>query len=160
MWNLIWKGKFPDKIILNDTEIVRTDFPKNVSSIPTQLNMEDAAEKELMDFQEAIIKVIDAIIDEWIEDYLKVKWDKLENEEETDIEKRNLLQETTEIWDEMFIKSQAIEDAIDYVWNDEQVSIEFKPEYILWAIEWLLNTYRNRVFKKLIRNEKRFRNNH
>ncbi|MDD3144626.1 MAG: hypothetical protein PHV23_00785 [Candidatus Gracilibacteria bacterium] len=160
MGNLIGKGKFPDKIILNDTEIVRTDFPKNVSSIPTQLNMEDAAEKELMDFQEAIIKVIDAIIDEGIEDYLKVKGDKLENEEETDIEKRNLLQETTEIWDEMFIKSQAIEDAIDYVGNDEQVSIEFKPEYILGAIEGLLNTYRNRVFKKLIRNEKRFRNNH
>lgn len=159
MWKLIWVGRFPEKVIVNDTEIVSSDLPENVVAIPTQLNMEDAAEKELMDFQEAIIRVIDAIIDEWIDDYLKIKGEKLESEEEIDIEKRNLLHETTAIWDEMFIKAQWIEDAIDFVWNDEQVWIDFKPEYILWAIEWLLNTYRDRVFKKLIRNEKRFRNN-
>lgn len=159
MWKIIWVGRFPEKVIVNDKEIVKSDLPENVVAIPTQLNMEDAAEKELMDFQEAIIRVIDAIIDEWIDDYLKIKGTKLESEEEIDIEKRNLLHETTAIWDEMFIKAQWIEDAIDFVWNDEQVWIDFKPEYILWAIEWLLNTYRNRVFEKLVRNEKRFRNN-
>ena len=159
MWKLIWVGRFPEKVIINDSELLHSDFPENVVAIPTQLNMEDAAEKELMDFQEAIIRVIDAIIDEWIDDYLKIKGEKLESDEEIDIEKRNLLHETTAIWDEMFIKAQWIEDAIDFVWNDEQVWIDFKPEYILWAIEWLLNTYRNRVFEKLIRNEKRFRNN-
>lgn len=159
MWKLIWVGRFPEKIIVNDTEIVSSDLPENVVAIPTQLNMEDAAEKELMDFQEAIIRVIDAIIDEWIDDYLKIKGIELESEEEIDIEKRNLLHETTAIWDEMFIKAQWIEDAIDFVWNDEQVWVDFKPEYILWAIEWLLNIYRNRVFKKLIRNEKKLKNN-
>lgn len=159
MWKIIWVGRFPEKVIVNDTEIVSSDLPENVVAIPTQLNMEDAAEKELMDFQESIIRVIDAIIDEWIDDYLKIKGTKLESEEEIDIEKRNLLHETTAIWDEMFIKAQWIEEAIDLVWNDDDVWVEFTEQYILWAIEWLLNTYRDRVFKKLIRNEKRFRNN-
>lgn len=159
MWKIIWIGRFPERVILNDPEILQSDLPENVVAIPTQLNMEDAAEKEMMDFQEAIIQVIDAIIDEWIDDYLKIKGEKLASEEEIDIEKRNLLKETTNIWDEMFLKAQWIEDAIDFVWNDEQVWIDFKPEYILWAIEWLLNTYRKRVLEKLIRNEKRFKNN-
>jgi len=159
MSNVIWKGRFPDKIIINDPEIVSSDFGENVVSIPTQLNMEDEAEKKLIDFQEAIIRIIDAIIDEWIDDYLKIRGEKLESGEEINIEKRNYLKETTSIWDEMYIRAQWIDNAIDFVWNDDQVWVEFKPEYILWAIEWLLNTYRNKVFKQLIRNEKRFRTN-
>lgn len=159
MWNIIWKWRFPDKVIRNDKKIVSTDFSENVVCIPTQLNMENTAKNELMDFKDAIIRVIDAIIDEWIDDYLTFKWEKIESEEEVDIEKRNLLKETTEIWDEMLIKALAIEDTVDFIWSDYQVWIDFKPEYILWAIEWLLNTYRNRVFEKLIRNEKKLKNN-
>ncbi|MDD2907295.1 MAG: hypothetical protein PHH98_01510 [Candidatus Gracilibacteria bacterium] len=159
MGNIIGKGRFPDKVIRNDKKIVSTDFSENVVCIPTQLNMENTAKNELMDFKDAIIRVIDAIIDEGIDDYLTFKGEKIESEEEVDIEKRNLLKETTEIWDEMLIKALAIEDTVDFIGSDYQVGIDFKPEYILGAIEGLLNTYRNRVFEKLIRNEKKLKNN-
>ena len=152
-------GKFPDKIIINDPEIASNDFGEKIVKIPTRFNKEREIESKINELQESIIKIIDRIIEEWIEDFLTETWEKIDDDIELDLRKRELLKHTRKIWDEMYIKSQWIEEAIDFVWNDEKVSIDIKPEYLLWAIEWLLNNYRNKVFKQLIKNEKRLKNN-
>lgn len=152
MWNLIWEGRFPSKTIINTTEIVEDDLPENVIPIGTPLSISDNIEREVMEYESEIIKLIDDIIDWWINDYIVHKKEENSDTYELEIRKRNLLRETTHIWKEMYIKAQWIEDAINFVWNDIQVWFDLKPEYILWAIEWLLNTYRNRVFEKLVSN--------
>lgn len=159
MTNIIWIGRFPEKVIENTREASDEELKWKVIKIPTRFNKEREIEWKINEFQELIIEIIDRIIDDWIDDFLMYSREKIDDIVELDLRKRELLKHTTKIWDQMFLKSQWIEEAIDLVWNDEEVWVEFKPEYVLWTVEWLLNNYRDRVFKELIRNENKFKNN-
>lgn len=149
MGDVIWINRFRDKPVDNPyAEILdQTQYWNNVVCIPTQLNLEQAAISEIELVEQRVIEIIDNIINLWIEDYKNYLEEKGKNSWN-----RNLLDETTQIWDEMIIKAQAIEEALDFV-KENDWDIEIEDWYLFWAIEWVLANYRERVFDKLVENE-------
>ncbi len=155
MGDIIWVGRFKDKRVVNpNVEILdQSQYWKNVVCLPTQLNLEQTAIKEIQEQEEKVIAAIDYIIDLWIKDYTNYSKEKWINHSE-----RNLLEETTKIWEEMLLKAETIEETIDFIIEND-LDMEVEDWYVLDAIENILIDYRDRVFEKLVRNEKRFKNN-
>jgi len=52
----------------------------------------------------------------------------------------------------MYIKTQAIEETLDFI-ADNDWDVEIYDWFLFWAIEWVLENYRDRVFDALIENE-------
>ena len=87
------------------------------------------------EMQNTIVRIIDEIIDSWIQEYKKTNnhiW--------------NFQSDTTDIWQEMYLKAQAIEDTFDYISNDDETDIWwFSDTYIYDSIAFLLYDYREKV---------------
>ncbi len=149
MWELIWVWKFQTKPVINTHSWILDikNCGDNIVSIDTQLNLEQRALSENEEEEEKIIWIIDNIINLWIWDYeehIKENW--------RNSWKRNLLNETLPLWDEMYIKTQAIEETLDFI-ADNDWDVEIYDWFLFWAIEWVLENYRDRVFDALIENE-------
>lgn len=158
MWDIIWKGRFPKKVVINHRESTEEDLNRNVTALPTKLYLEHKVQNEIRLFEKAVIEIIDRLIDESIEDYLKYK--KVNKDDEFyELDKSELTRKTTSIWESMFTEARTIEETINHIWNDDDVWVEFTEHYILWVIEWLLNTYRWKIFWELVKNEKKIKNN-
>lgn len=159
MWELIWMDRFSKKIINNDPEITKSDYPDKVRILKTSLNISDITQREIRDFEDSVIEIIDEIIDEWLDNYLKLKWKRTWDDIYIDLDKWNLRRQTTHVWDEMFMKAKTIEETIKLMWDDDDIWIDFDAEYILSSIEIQLNNYRNRIFWEIMKIEKKLKNN-
>lgn len=70
MWDVVWRWKFIDHGKISYSDITSEELPENVSLIPTELNMQDAYDTEVVQFQDKIWDIIEDIIKNWIIDYL------------------------------------------------------------------------------------------
>lgn len=149
----IIRWKFRDEAVDNPyAEVLdQCQYWDNVLCLPTQLNMEQSTIREIEEQEARVIEIIDRIIELGIEDYTNYLAEKWKNHWE-----RNLTEETTRIWDEMFTKAQTVEETLDFV-KDNDWDVEIEEWYLFWAIEAILEDYRIRVFEKLVRNENRFK---
>lgn len=149
----IIRWKFRDEAVDNPyAEVLdQCQYWDNVVCLPTQLNMEQSTIREIEEQEARVIEIIDRIIELGIEDYTNYLAEKWKNHWE-----RNLTEETTRIWDEMFTKAQTVEETLDFV-KDNDWDVEIEEWYLFWAIEAILEDYRIRVFEKLVRNENRFK---
>ncbi len=146
MWDVIWRWKFP-----SEEDISKRSKKENTKNNNSSLiNIDDFIERkssdinieqDIQDFWEEIIRIIDNIIDKWIDRYKsRVNSNKPYTEE------------TIKIWEEMYYKSRWIEDWFDYINSDPDWDIEIHWDYILEAIENILSPYSSVVYEYLLKN--------
>lgn len=120
-----------------------TEIPNNVSQIPTNLNLTDSIEKEVDEFHNQINIIIEAIIQNWIIDYLDVS---NQPNNHDNLSKYN--KDTDLIFTEMKKKANTIDDTIDYMENT--LDDFFAWEFVLRTIADLLSIYRDEVCDVLL----------
>jgi len=78
------------------------------------LYLERKVQNEIRLFEKAVIEIIDRLIDESIEDYLKHK--KVNKDDEFyELDKSELTRKTTPIWESMFREARTIEETINHI---------------------------------------------
>ncbi len=151
MTNVIWIWRFPSKKEVENrkkrfSQLIKDEtIDQKITEIRKYKDWEIAV--EIQDFWEEIIKIIDNIIDTWIDRYKWVTW-----------EENPFTEETIKIWEEMYQRARWIEDMADYINDDEDWSFEIESSYILESINNILSPYSSVVFEYLM--NKKEKNNH
>lgn len=148
---VIWIWRFPSVKEVNKR---KRRFSQLIKDESIEEKVEDIREYkdwklavEIQDFWEEIIKIIDDIIDNWIDRYKWTTWNKGE-----------FTQETIKLWGEMYQRARWIEDMADYINDDEDWNLEIEAWYILESIRNILSPYSSIVFETLMNDKEK--NNH
>ncbi len=152
MWNVIWQGRFSAQEKIINPELSECSHLDDKNIIAFQQEDELAIILELDEFEMKVILIIDTIVDEWISDYLHSKNQKVSELLENN---RSFVDEVAQIWEEMYTKSQAICDTLEFIEEEEDLWLEFTEEFVFWAIESQLDIYKHEVFSLLCENDKK-----
>lgn len=144
MTNVIEFWNFVEYKKRNHETSLGLELPKNVTQIPTFMNISDSLEKEIDEFQNQIIIVIKTIIDNWVVDYLDTT-----HQSNTQKNIKKLNKDTNKLFDLMNKHAIIIDYTIDYLENALDVYFEWK--FILNAIWDILSVYRDEVFEILMK---------
>lgn len=143
MWDVIWKGKFPEipKSRKNNITPELDDLIELWEAWSNVVFFQEIEKNdEIDDFKDLIVEIIDDIINLWMEDFRMHIWKG---------KYWNLYEDTTDIWNEMFIKACWIEDWLKYMEEEDEFPFELDDSYILQAISDILNPYQKTVFNEL-----------
>lgn len=146
MWDIIWVGNFPsveeiEKRKKETSKIDNNSWPVSIYNFIDKDSDDLDIDQEIQDFWEEVIRIIDSIIEKWI--------DRFKSRTNSN---NSYTKETMEIWQEMFNKARWIEDWFDYLNDDEDWDVEIHWDYILEAIENILSPYSSVVYEHLLKN--------
>ncbi|MDP2090378.1 MAG: hypothetical protein Q8K30_02165 [Candidatus Gracilibacteria bacterium] len=144
MTNVIEFGNFVEYKKRNHETSLGLELPKNVTQIPTFMNISDSLEKEIDEFQNQIIIVIKTIIDNGVVDYLDTT-----HQSNTQKNIKKLNKDTNKLFDLMNKHAIIIDYTIDYLEN--ALDVYFEGKFILNAIGDILSVYRDEVFEILMK---------
>lgn len=160
MVQILWEWRFSEHGKINPEEgiektiiaIDQWEFWENVCLISLPSDSEDIQEIQHQDndedipdleFRDKIAAVVDVIINLWIADYSKTR--------KRHLFRRNFLQETIFLWEQMFQEATTLNDGWEYM--EGALGQQYDEELKLNALWDILDGYRQVVFDVLVSNE-------
>lgn len=142
--NLIVSDRFPSKKEINKR--IKQSKKNNTNTKPDILKIVDLTEYLWDDdevwisaIQKETLRIIEEIIELWINEYLQETWN------EIDEDNNNIFEEVDLLRMEMMTSSYSINDTFDYLNDDDEWEFIYNESYILEAIRNLLEPYTDRV---------------